>query len=241
MKKFLKIAICDDDPDSGRSLRDFIYDHAHYPCHIDYFDQEEHLIVELNKEEVMYHILLMDVRFGNKHGVDIAKKIKKAYPYLQFIFMSGYVEDVFQIFEVSSLYFLNKNDFGPHLNQALKQAVKAIEQTYLTITFRKEIYQIPMDEIYYMERNLRITEIHTKDKIYYTSDALPQIMEYLPYYFSMCNRSYIVNLHYVNKISRNAIFMTNEISISLSNTYRESFRSKYSNYVRDMSCGLAQE
>lgn len=236
MNESITIAVCDDDVNEGRRILDYISGKAHYPFELQYFKEWDSFLKDMEVGERPYDIVLMDMRLGDQKGVDLVRMIENRFAYTQFIFLSNYMEDAQEVFEVRHSYFVHKDNMDPYLDLALKKAISSIDNMFLFFNFRKESYQLPVEEITYLERNLRITEIHTKFGItYQTSEPLHDMIQRLPYHFSMCNRSFVVNFHHVSKISRNSIVMSDGMEISLSNTYRESFRWEYGKYMRELS------
>lgn len=111
-----------------------------------------------------------------------------------------------------------------YLPKALKKAIERLEDidhTFLHASFQKQLYQIPVKEIRYMERTLRITNIYTGDASFQTSENFASLLQRLPGYFVSCQRSYIINLNYVTKLGRNEVVLGNNTTISVGKNYDE--------------------
>ena len=64
-------------------------------------------------------------------------------------------------------------------------------------------YFLPIKEIYFFETNGTKIAAHTKDSIYECNSTLRDIEKFMPYSFMRVSKSTILNLNYVQAVSRN--------------------------------------
>jgi DNA-binding LytR/AlgR family response regulator len=78
------------------------------------------------------------------------------------------------------------------------------QETFAYITGkREEIWKpIPIEQIVYIESNLKKTWFYTKDCKYSTIHTLRSLEQRLPQSFLRIHRSYVVNISYIDQLSR---------------------------------------
>ena len=92
-------------------------------------------------------------------------------------------------------------------------------------------YSVIQDEIIYIERCLRVSEIHTATKVYRTSEKLESLMEQLTDVFICCHRSYIVNMRNITKLQKNKLILNHEIEVPVSRSKEEELKQAYSIFL----------
>ncbi len=87
----------------------------------------------------------------------------------QLIFISQYLEYASDVYSTKHTYFIYKNRLNEYLPAALDAALKNLqtdEEQYLTIKIKRSHPRIPVNDILYLERNLRETSVHTRTEAY---------------------------------------------------------------------------
>lgn len=185
----------------------------------------------------------MDIDLGAdaKNGIELARKINGLRPQTQIIYVSQYIEYVSSVYETEHIYFINKSQAEEYLGRALEKAMQkltVIGQEYLYLQNRQAKYSIPQNDILYMERTLRTTEIHTSEKIHFTSEPLQRLLERLSPCFVICHRSFLVNLKVVKQMSRREILLWNETSLPVGRTYYDEVKRRFSHFISGIETQL---
>lgn len=79
----------------------------------------------------------------------------------------------------------------------------------LIINKKQGVYALSLDEIVYMEKELRKIRVYLNDGTIEFYGRFPDIMPYLDRRFMCCHRSYVINMDKIVIMSCNTIFMEN--------------------------------
>lgn len=218
----LKIAICDDDIHVCSGIEKVIMNYAKtspYNISVEVFISGEELIKFIQKEH-MFDLIFLDIELGSTTGIDIGNKIRNQLDdYIsKIVFISSKTGYERKLFDVQPLNFLDK----PIDQESL---IRCIELTFKMLDMEKKIFkyqvghdfkQVAIKEILYFENRLRKVSIIMCDGIDEFYGSLENIKKQLPNTFVSPHASYIVNYNYIEKISRETIFMKNGVAIPIS-------------------------
>lgn len=188
-------------------------------------------------------LVFVDIDMPDLNGMDFVRSL---FVKPMVVFTTAYSEYAVEGFQVDALDYLLKPIGYPHF---LKAATKARNQYELTkraaVTgvqtggerqlFVKADYkmvQVNMDSILYVEGQNEYIKIHTdQGRPIMTLLSMKAIEEKLPSeHFMRVHRSYIVNLQRIDYVSRGRIQIGKEITIPVSDQYREAFNSYLDKY-----------
>lgn len=158
----MKIAICDDDINISKNLSSMLkeIDTLHI-SQINTFTNPDALIFEI--EKTPYDIVFMDIKLDKRSGIDVSQKLLALNPTTHIIFISGYDDYYLDVYDVEHIYFLRKPISEEKLYVAIKRSKnKRSHQRKNMLTFndRHGALRIPMENIIFFEKNLRLIEIH---------------------------------------------------------------------------------
>lgn len=215
-----KIAVCDDDAEQRAFLKDLVSDWAEKRSHLAeiklygeaalfLFDYEE------NKE---FDILLLDVEMPGINGIELAKKVRRDNEAVQIIFITGFYEYFGAGFDVSALHYLLKPVNGEKLFPVLDKAVHNLSCRQRSVLARTEdgTVRILLSDILYVEAENVHVAIHAVKGTFRTRMSLGKFCEQLDETFFKAHRSFVVNLKYVQKITRSEITLAGGDRIPLS-------------------------
>ena len=164
----------------------------------------------------------------------------------QIIFVSQYLEFASDVYETSHLYFVNKEKLLEYLPKALTAAHEKYAlrgEHYLYFQFSYKEYQVPQNDVLYLEHIARQTCIHTATHVYsaneklhpatqvYSSgEKLQDLLNRMGSQFCSCHKSFAVNLYQVRTLHHTCITLRNGVSVPVS-------RSRYP-HVRDVFARL---
>lgn len=90
----------------------------------------------------------------------------------------------------------------------------------LVINKKQATYALPLDDIMYMEKDLRKIRVYSNDETIEFYGKFPDIIPFLDTRFMFCHRSYVINMDKIVIMSYNRIFLENNEHIYLGrNTY----------------------
>lgn len=92
-------------------------------------------------------------------------------------------------------------------------------------------FSILQKEIIYIERSLRVSEIHTSKNIYRTASKLENLLEQLTDAFASCHRSYIINMAYITDFKKDRIILNGEYSIPVSRSKYAELKNAYNMFL----------
>ena len=179
------------------------------------------------------HIVFLDISLGEEtvSGIELGQIINGENPRTQLIFISQYLEYASDVYSTKHTYFIYKNRLNEYLPAALDAALKNLQtdkEPFLTVKIKQSHHRIPVNDILFLERNLRETFIYTKSETYTVRDKLNILQQQLPDFFVCCHRSFLVNLHAVSRLQHTEISLTTGQQIPVSRAHYEDVKKSLS-------------
>lgn len=184
-----------------------------------------------------YDIVIMDIDFSESktNGINIAAYIHSISAECQIIFCTGYIDFAPAVYDVEHIYFVLKTDMQKRLPIALNkamEALKAIRNHMLHISVKGQDIVIQQNDILYLERMQRITQINLHDSIISCYEPIEAIIERLdPKLFVQCHKSYAVNLSKVRNYRKNSLTLVNNKLIPISRSNVQMIRNAFMEYL----------
>lgn len=218
----LNIAICDDERTQITYLTELIRKWASMrgvaACFSDYESAESFLFAYEANGNI--DILLLDIQMKKMNGIELAHRVRSGNSGIQLIFVTGYMEYMADGYDVDALHYLMKPVIEEKFYGVLDKAAKKIKQNermlILDLTGEKahEIVCIPMHEIKFLEVLRNYVTVHAKVD-YTVKSSLIELEKKLDGTFFRAGRSFIVNLKFVNRVTKMDIFLSDESKIPL--------------------------
>ncbi|AQP39642.1 LytR/AlgR family response regulator transcription factor [Anaerostipes hadrus] len=215
----IHIAICEDDITYLCELEKIIKENKNLSVEVHSCSSPEERFKLYETGSTPYDIVLMDIELPEKSGIILSKEIQQTHPATQIIFITQYREYCSDVYETEHVYFIHKSDAKQYLPRAIKKAIFNLEQqknNYLTISWNRREHNILLDDIIYMERNLRTTTIYCTSSTYYTSEKLTDLLNRLDQNFACCHRSYLINLNQITDFENNLVTLAGKHKIPVS-------------------------
>lgn len=207
----LKIAICDDDQKQieylTESLRQWGREGAHI-CEISPFTSAEAFLFKY-EEDKTFDLLLLDIEMGGIDGVTMARRVRKGNDTVQIVFITGYSEYISEGYEVAALHYLMKPVDETKLFSVLDRAVEKLKKNerFLDISTPGETVRIPLYEIHYLDVTQNYVTIHCKRDIR-LKRTLGEFASLLDDRFFKIGRAAIVNLEYINRVTKTDVYLS---------------------------------
>ncbi len=208
---------------------------------IDEYEGREPLIIFLDMKQKWECALRQIRKMGQYTNMERVSVV--------FLFGNKYDEYIEEIFGVNPIYLLvkplNRKKFDKAMDFILAKMKNVFtkteyiehrensekEKTYIVISRRGEKKKIDCCDIYYIERNLRKTEIHCIQEVYECYEKLSSLKERLGENFVRCHNSFIVNLDYVESVKRTELTLKDGKRISISNSKSKETRKLAHQYL----------
>lgn len=228
----IRIAIVEDDANCAKELEGFF---ARYQsetgCFIqgDRFPSADRFLARYHRGA--YHMIFMDIEMPGTDGMTASKRLREIDREVLLIFVTNLSQYALESYEVQAFNFIVKpivyNNFFLKMERAVHELDLESDQKIL-LSVRDG--DRSMDKIISI-RDVRFVEVFGHKIIYHTTKgdvcvrdgSMKSIAERLiPYGFSMCDQSYLVNLAYITAIDKDEVYL-NEDVIKISRRRRESF------------------
>ncbi len=161
-------------------------------------------------------------------GIRLAQSMKHYAPFCQIIFLSSYLSYATEVYETEHIYFILKSQLHQRIGPALHQALNALGDRSVQITAQKDgsTHVIALQDVLYLERNLRKTKVITQQGVFLTQES-PETLISGSGHFVRCHQSYWVNLKHVQAIGSNHFTMDSGSGIPISRTYLQEAKQRF--------------
>lgn len=220
----IRIAICDDE-ESAIALHSKIVKNSLQQCGIGYeittYAISTNLFYDIADDNFFYDMILLDIEMPGITGMEISEKLKYYLPNVKIIFVTSHTEYAIDAFELSIFRYIPKNNIENKLPTAVVDAAKLIEledgQEY-TIHTNNRMEKIPYKDILYIQRDGgKNSTLYTKIGTSKVRKTLQQVHNELsPKEFIFIDRSYIVNIIHIMKVSDNTVVLKNGEKLPIS-------------------------
>lgn len=213
-----RIAICDDMEEDVKYISSMVNMWAEkesITVAIETFPSAESFLFRY-AEQKAFDILLLDIEMPSMSGIELAKRIRKENDAVQIIFITGYTDYIAEGYEVFALHYLVKPLSETKLFEVLNRAVLKMRKNEkaLFLSLAGEMVRIPIYEIKYLEVQQNYVTVHSK-KDYTVKKTLGEFERELDERFYRMGRSFIVNLSFIDKITKTDVFLSDGSVIPL--------------------------
>lgn len=161
----------------------------------------------------MLDIVFLDIMLGAMNGMELARNIRKQDKRLQIVFLTGVQDFVFEGYEIGAVRYLLKPVKKTELNSTLQSCCEKMlhrKAEYLAFRYQGESLRIAFSDILFIRVEGHYLQMKTGRETYEWKGSLAQVSEGLDKKsFVFVNRSAIVNLEYVIRITREECFLEN--------------------------------
>lgn len=106
----------------------------------------------------------------------------------------------------------------------------------LIIHKKQGTYALPLDDILYMEKDLRKIKVYVKDACVEFYGKFSDVIPYLDRRFMHCHRSYVINMDKIVIMARNTVFVENNECIYLGRDTYGKAKKMFDEYLAKKSC-----
>lgn len=202
------IVVCDDDPVICQQCKSQLDQHYRKKAETTVLTSDAQLKEWLEeKDKGQTNIILLDIALGDADGIELAKELRRDYPQIKVILLSGYAQLASNVFDADPVYFLSKPIQPDKLFASVDRAMEIVssqEIKAVTVTgVGGKIFRIKVDEILYIETSGRNCIVHLDGgQSREINSKLTEMISMMPDYVVATHQSYGVNLHKVKAFSR---------------------------------------
>ena len=233
----LKIAICDDDGDAAQALRQMLRDclaAKGMDASIRAYPSGEAFL----RDAQPYDILFMDVYMPGVSGVELVRQTgaSREHPV---VFVTTSRDFAVEAFALHAAHYLVKPLTPDKVAEALERCLPAVgAQRVLRVRAGRDDVPIALDNVNYVEVHDKVLLIHTSLGDVETYSSLDSLFEQMnDERFMKAQRSFVVNMGYVETFLYDRLLLRNGVEITLSRANRAELKAQYQRYLFRLARG----
>lgn len=235
----IHIAICDNEEKTLNELenriKEILRDNVSISKHSNPFSLVTYIEDVVNGR---IDALYIDVSLDNQNGIRVAESIVGEYPEIKVVFMSDDINNAVDIFRINPVYFLTKPYNVSYIRDSLYKIMNMVNEektdsiTLGNVNGRNGCANIRTCNIYYIESNKRMVNVHFFDTFGEFYAKLDDVEKMLKANFIRVHQSFIINLDKVKEVRKDKIYMYNGQIIPISRSKLKKVAEKINNYFK---------
>ena len=172
-------------------------------------------------------IIFMDIDMPMIDGMNTARSLRQIDPHVLLIFVTALARYALNGYEVNAFDFIVKPVQYSHFTGKMQRALKKLSaenRTKVLIKSSEKTFSVYTDEIIYVDIFNHMLSFHTTDNVVVTRGTIKDAVQTLNNScFTLCNKSCIVNLRYVQMIENDEILLSNGERLQISRPRKTEF------------------
>lgn len=230
----LKIAIIEDGPEDRERLNKILCkynEECPVPMDISTFESGEQF---LTAPSLNYEVVFMDIEMGRMNGIETAAIVRKKNKDAFIFLTTSHTQYAIQGYSVAATDFIVKpveySRIKEHMDRIVTQYLKTKKS--IVVKQKSGLKKIPVAQIRYIEVYGHKLLINTgMEQIEVIGTLKNWVQDLKDYGFVKCNKCYLVNLRYVNRIENGNVKVENQW-LEISRREKKSFIEAFTNYLR---------
>lgn len=227
-----KIALCDDQPEHLRDMREkteTILRDQQIRFRASAFLSAAQLLAAVRHNPNAFDIILLDVLLDGTDGVQAARALRENGCSAKIIFITVTAEFATRGYEVNAHRYLLKPVQPGELEAALLSCMQErAGEKIVAFKSSGRIRHVKANKITYIETHERGVCVHLEKESFASPARITELEEALPPgIFIRCHRSYMVNLMYVGRIGRYEALLSNGDRVPLGRKYYDGAKRKF--------------
>ncbi|MBY0085617.1 MULTISPECIES: LytTR family DNA-binding domain-containing protein [Brevibacillus] len=239
-----RVAICDDEEKHREFVKSILLTlsiKTNIEFVIESFDSGEQLVSYYERQEIPFHILILDIEMGGMNGIQTARTIRGLHNLdEQIIFLTSYPKYMVESFDVMTFQYLIKPIEPSILEEKiikLHQYFQALDKKYMVIKSGYEEVVLKHDELICIEAAKSLT---IKSKLHFTTtnqtyESKGIISDYAlalkDCNFIQIHRSIIINLLHVKKFASGVVLMSNGRELPIGRSKMKEVKDTYTKFM----------
>lgn len=234
-----RIVVCEDDVTQreflSKNIRKSLEEISTQIEIFEFSSGEELLKAKLENIDIFF----LDIQMDKLTGMDVAKEIRLYDETSEIIFITSLVDYIQEGYTVRAYRYLLKPIKIKHLKENILSCTSDIikkRENFMLIENKGTINKIVIKSIMYIEVRKKELTIHTTEDIYCTKNSLEKVeVELSKYNFFRCHKSYLINMEYIQFITKNNVVINNE-EIPISKHRMPDLKTKLTHVLGDVLC-----
>lgn len=235
----MRILICDDEIHYANAIKESIERWKKKTGNVsityDVFRSSEDMLDSL-RNQTIYDLVFLDIQFPTElNGLQVATQLRMLNDQVVIVFVSNYDEYAIDGYKVNALRFLTKPISDSQVFECLDIAYRQWQITssnsVIILETKQQMHKISNKSIVYIESRAHYLDIHTlniENGTITIRMKIGEILKDLPSdMFVQCHQSYIINLLYVQRLTRTCVTLTNNQETPMSLKYRDAVYKKF--------------
>lgn len=238
----MRIAYCEDEPAQAALVRAMILQWAEsrrITAEVVLYESAEEFLFK--NEVFAYDIVFLDIAMRQMNGVELARAIRRKDRALPIAFLTADRTFAIEGYELHAVRYLLKpvamEKLGSLLDELLETAEADAQDTdCITVGEKGAVRKISESSICYIEVLGHYTQLHLQDgAVVRVKESLASVaaMLHQKELFVKCHRSFVVNLRYVEKISRAACALSDGTVLPVSRNSYQELNERFIQYYRE--------
>lgn len=236
-----KIGICEDEEAQREHLVKMVssyYNNKGMRAEIETFGSAEQLLFKY-PANLPFSCVLLDIKLKEINGMELAKRIRREDKDIHIIFITGDRDYAFDGYKVGAVRYLLKPYYKEDLYEALDcVGIKESENkerldSYYCLNYNGEFIKIRISDILYVKVSGHYISMHTKEHKFYFKESMKNIRSKMPEdCFAQANRSTIVNIQNVERITRKECALCDGSIVNISRGCYDDINNKFVKYYK---------
>ncbi|MEG0377109.1 MAG: LytTR family DNA-binding domain-containing protein [Eubacterium sp.] len=236
----IKIYLCDDNEvvlEKYEKMIDSMAKNNGIEIRITTFISGEQLLFQMSENVENVDILYLDILMGRINGIETAKKLREMGCSAEIIFLTTSEEYVFESFDSAPFYYILKEEISyEKFEEIFLKAVSSKNKKEADVFILKNggiVQKIYLEDICYFEITNRIATLHhikgDTIEFYQSMEKLEE--ELAKKGFVRTQRSFMVNLRYVDRIEKNMVHLGKGQMVPVGAKYIKHLKAALSSYL----------
>lgn len=230
----IRFAIIDDEIEVANKLTSYIdkyFQINNRQCEVKFFDTASKFLENYHFD---FDAIFMDINMPGVDGMSATKELRRLDKNVKIIFVTSLAQYAIKGYEVNAFDFVvkpvNYYTFAMKLDR-LMENYREKEGASIIIKANNSFIKTQVYDIKYIEVSDHKLIVHTINNDFETYDTLSNYLNLLKNEpFALCNRCYLVNLKYVNKVNKDAVYIGNNC-IQMSRRKYKEFMNSLNKYL----------
>ncbi len=230
------IALCDDEKDSLLMLQNIVRsfcDARGLDTGIDLFTSGEDFL----SSEQKYDVVFMDIYLSGINGLDAAEQYGRQG---EIVFTTTSLDHAVKAFGLNAAHYLVKpltaEDVAEAMERCLARLGNILQKT-ITVKTNRGTVSVQMRQIQFIEVFNKICLLHTEKNEFRTYTSLDALFEHLDSSFLRLQRSYAVNMNFIESFLFDRVLLKNGMEIMLSRSNRSELKKQYQKFLFQLARG----
>ncbi len=228
----MRIALCYGNKEILGKLKKIIYLYAEFK-RLDIVAECYVYGEDIIESEVEYDIIFLGYTLNGENGFEVAKTLRSKGMFSAIIFITDYVDFVFDSFKVAPYRFLVTPIEEKVIFDVLDDFLDGLDRHhYFSVKSGKDIFCLNTSEIFYLAADNKHCLIHIREQSVICKRTMAKIYTEMPKsHFVKIHRAFIVNLDYITKYNSDFLTLTNGEKLYISRNYLKDFKTRYRRFL----------